>query len=222
VQWTDRVETIGVDEYVEIPERKTYDDNEKLFTQNGFDREKFEKVFPIIEQQIWSAFALFCCARSVPAWGTIVEIGSGRGGSLATMMLANPVANFINIDRFQQYEEETHGGIGKNRFKFTEFVDNITPFGGKLRTILKWSDEAVDEIEDKSVHMVFVDGNHGDAFVRRDIYNYSQKLVPGGILCGHDYHPRFPGVINAVKETVVDFFVAKYSSVWIKKEGWME
>ncbi len=48
--------------------------------------------------------------------------------------------------------------------------------------------------------LVFIDGDHGYPAVKQDITTWLPRIHPGGIICGHDYDPHSPGVINAVKE----------------------
>lgn len=223
--WAKKMEAMHPDGLVEIPDANVFFRNKKLFEDKGFSLEIFDKLFPIIEQQMFSILALFTCAKSVPIGGTICEIGSGRGGSISTIGLANPSANLINIDRFSSYDEETHTGTNYDYpgFTYSGFLKNIEPFNLKLKTIRKWSDDAVNDIEDKSLDMIFIDGNHGYEYCKRDIINYAPKLKEKGIMCGHDYHPRFPGVIKAVREMLANrYFVVENSSVWVRKDKWME
>ncbi|AJY44666.1 class I SAM-dependent methyltransferase [Martelella endophytica] len=61
-------------------------------------------------------------------------------------------------------------------------------------------------VEDGSLDLVFLDGDHSYDGVRADIDAWLPKLAPGGYLGGHDYRnpdPRFRfGVTDAVDEWV--------------------
>lgn len=220
--WTDIMEKISPDELIEIPNPKTFWKNREIFADCGFSIDVFRKLVKVVEQQLWSILALWCIARSTPKNAKILEIGSGRGGSLLTIGLANSTALLTNIDRFENYTEATHEGAGKNGFSYGVFRANVREINGRVNTIKKWSDEAVVDIENNFYDMIFIDGNHGFDFVQRDIINYAPKLKDGGILCGHDYHPRFPGVISAVKHTLEGkYIVCEQSSVWLRTEKWM-
>ena len=48
--------------------------------------------------------------------------------------------------------------------------------------------------------MVFIDGMHDYAYVYQDIVAWRSLLVPGGLLCGHDYWDPNIGVRQAVDE----------------------
>jgi predicted O-methyltransferase YrrM len=221
IPWKERIALMPPDSLREVPEKAVYDSSEDLFTKAGFTREIFERLFPIMEQQVWSDFSLFCLAKKVPAAGTILEIGSGRGGSISTIALANPTAKLINIDKFSAYDETSAFGTVKDYkgFKYEDFARNVEPFGvlPRLKTIKKWSHEAVNDIPDKSCDMIFIDGNHSYEPCKQDLKDYLPKLKSGGIFCGHDYHPIFPGVIKAVKEAYGDKYdVMDNSSIWVK------
>lgn len=47
---------------------------------------------------------------------------------------------------------------------------------------------------------VFIDADHSYEGVIADIRAWRPRVKPGGLLCGHDYEPRFPGVARAVAE----------------------
>ncbi|CAE7301670.1 unnamed protein product [Symbiodinium natans] len=57
-------------------------------------------------------------------------------------------------------------------------------------------------VEDGSMDLVFVDGDHSYEGAASDIFNWEKKLRPGGILAGHDFNGIFPGVVRAIEEFV--------------------
>lgn len=62
------------------------------------------------------------------------------------------------------------------------------------------------------VELFFIDGDHREESVARDIANASLALPDGGILCGHDYG-IFPGVTAAVNKIKPD---GVQNTVWWK------
>jgi len=44
--------------------------------------------------------------------------------------------------------------------------------------------------------LIFVDGNHSAAFVKNDLALTWPRVKPGGLLVGHDWTQRFPGVVK--------------------------
>jgi predicted O-methyltransferase YrrM len=62
---------------------------------------------------------------------------------------------------------------------YSELIDALTPTGG--------------------ADLVFIDGDHREAAVERDIRLYRELVRAGGIIAGHDYgRPDWPGVQAAV------------------------
>jgi len=62
-----------------------------------------------------------------------------------------------------------------------------------------WSDVRAKDFADGSLDLVFIDADHSEESVLRDLQAWLPKLRPGGILSGHDYGaPHHPGVKRAV------------------------
>lgn len=60
--------------------------------------------------------------------------------------------------------------------------------------------EAAKCIDDNSLDYVFIDADHSYEGVKRDIKTWLPKVKIGGWIGGHDYDPRFAGVMKAVDE----------------------
>ena len=72
------------------------------------------------------------------------------------------------------------------------------------RVIQAPSLEAVKTIEDNSIDLIFIDGDHTYIGCKNDLIAYQPKLKKGGWMLVHDYHRGggggFPGVRTAVNE----------------------
>ena len=66
-----------------------------------------------------------------------------------------------------------------------------------------YSTEAISNVQDNSLDLVFIDANHDYLFVKQDIELWKKKVKQGGIIAGHDYN--YPG-ITGVKKAVDEFF----------------
>lgn len=60
--------------------------------------------------------------------------------------------------------------------------------------------EAAALVPDGWADFVFIDAGHSYGAVRQDLIDWEPKVKPGGWFGGHDYHPKFHGVIRAVNE----------------------
>lgn len=63
--------------------------------------------------------------------------------------------------------------------------------------------------------MVFIDGDHSYAAVKRDIETWKAKMKPGSLLCGHDSH--WAGVKQALSELLPQAQTAPNTSIWFQQ-----
>lgn len=205
------------------PNLQEYQKNEERFSTDGLTRKVFEDLFPILQISTWDAYWLFYFGKKVPDGGHILEIGSGRGGSISCFAAGIGKKNimFTAIDPFCEYDEERGGRIhrGVKEGDIELFCENMKKRGIMVKLIRKFSNEAVSEIEDESCDIVFIDGNHSYDYVKRDILNYLPKLKGGGVFLGHDYNPRFDGVIKAVREVLKDgYTILENSNIYLMRK----
>ena len=90
-----------------------------------------------------------------------------------------------DIQKWNKVEEEF-----KNNTRFFNNVNLIKDYSHNVSTIFA----------DKSVDLVYIDGDHSYQAVNKDIELYLPKIKQGGILAGHDYSKSWPGVVKAVDE----------------------
>lgn len=138
------------------------------------------------------------------------EIGTDHGKYAQQLLEGIPGLHLTCVDPWTAYSE---GNIvhtqeemdqiyeeAKNRTKgYTCFLDKIT------------SMDEVKLVRDNSLDFVFIDGNHSYEFVKEDIREWTKKVKPGGIVCGHDYKEDSVnnyGVIEAVNEYVEENHIA--------------
>jgi len=68
-----------------------------------------------------------------------------------------------------------------------------------------WSDAVAKQFDDESLDLVFLDADHSEEWVLRDLEAWLPKLRLGGVICGHDYGSRHhPGVKRAVDRVFRD------------------
>jgi len=112
-----------------------------------------------------------------------------------------------NLDPFIK-KGEYHSRMGE-RGKSQEDLDLIhrqnrkalKKYGERAKFLRMSSVHASKIISDQSLDFVFIDAIHLYESVKQDITLWLPKIVPNGILAGHDYgSDKFPGVAEAVKE----------------------
>lgn len=84
----------------------------------------------------------------------------------------------------------------------------------RMSLLTKLSIDAARDFSAGIFDSVFIDGSHHYADVCCDIQCWRPLIKPGGIIAGHDYWPREPGVMDAVNELVSNFQIATGTRIW--------
>ncbi len=133
-----------------------------------------------------------------------IEIGSWKGRSACFMgveiLNSKKSIDFYCVDTWSGSEEHKDMDIIKNDLLYNEFLKNIEPISSVIKPIRKTSEEASKDFEDESLDFIFIDAGHDYESVKEDIQLWFPKLKKGGIFAGHDYHPSWQGVVQAVDE----------------------
>lgn len=134
-----------------------------------------------------------------------VEIGTDRGAFADEFMAcwANGV-QLWTVDPYLPYSAPGIPGMkwdrDSDRIMAACLLSKWTP---RVRMLRCTSVEAASIVPDP-VQFVYLDGQHDRENVRLDIATWWERLSPGGVMAGHDYHHATPDVIAEV-----DAFVAR-------------
>lgn len=117
-----------------------------------------------------------------------IEIGCETGRTTKFLLDCNRDLTLYTIDPFVR--KQLWGGVECNIMEglFLKTTELLEPFGDRVQIIRKTSDSAHTEFKNESVDFVFIDGLHIYDQVKRDLYNYYDKVKTGGLFCGHDYN----------------------------------
>ena len=122
-----------------------------------------------------------------------VEVGTDRGEFALHFMRSWRGNTLYCVDPYESYP-----GMKWDRTPDMLFaVNRLTEFGERVRFVRKKSVESAKLIP--KVNFVYIDGAHDFESVHEDIAAWWQRLEPGGILAGHDYHAEAKDVVRAVK-----------------------
>lgn len=86
----------------------------------------------------------------------------------------------------------------------------------RIAILRTYSAHAVHMFEERSLDLVFIDGDHSYEAVQEDIEVWLPCIRPGGVIAGHDYTANFPGVQRAAQEAFGDRIVTRRSSWWVR------
>jgi len=99
-----------------------------------------------------------------------------------------------------------------------EFWARVEAWKDRLSFYRAEGDDVVRQLDDSSVDLIFIDAAHDYDSVKHDIQTWLPKVGSGGILAGHDYQHKFPGVMRAVADTfnLMDVHMEADSVWWVK------
>jgi len=127
----------------------------------------------------------------------VIEIGARYGDSAVDIIKSLNVDRYIIIDPYKSYDDYTTDGFNKilknkedeifekTQTKLKKLHSNIVffrTFSNDINTIT--------QIENESIDLIFIDGNHEYEYVLHDLKNYYPKLKNNGIICGDDFFMR--------------------------------
>lgn len=116
---------------------------------------------------------------------TGVEVGVYKGEYLE--ILCKGGFKMYGVDPWREYGDFTHSRGQKRldeQYAHTQRV--LAPYPN-CTLVRMTSMEAVETFEDNSLDFVYIDANHGLKYIVEDLWEWSKKVRPGGIIAGHDY-----------------------------------
>lgn len=147
----------------------------------------------------------------------MLEIGSYMGESTMMFASSNLFSEIHCIDPYQGYENYNHWHGYEWDFVENEFKQN-TRYFNNITLYKDFSYNIIDTFDDKTFNFIYIDANHNYDDVKKDIELCLPKLTEDGIISGHDYHQRWPGVIKAVNESIGEPTQTYRDTSWIKYE----
>ncbi|MBC7181679.1 MAG: class I SAM-dependent methyltransferase [Roseovarius sp.] len=139
-------------------------------------------------------------AKQVPQDGLIIEVGSWMGQSTQAWSM-NTCAKVYAIDLWKWMPKEYKGPAkdavnlkGDPYAQFLAFTRHLT------NVIPMRRESSGGDWELGMADIVFIDAMHQNPWVANDIAYWEPKVKSGGIICGDDYSPAFPAVVEESKK----------------------
>lgn len=164
---------------------------------------------------IWRWQTIADCVRGLsPVMGA--EIGVKEGRFIAYLLRTYPNLHMYAVDPWEPQPEgnETYAEWNWEHI-YSQYRRLTAPMYHRVIEMREYSETAASKVADYSLDFVFIDAQHDYDSVKCDIALWGPKVRPGGLLTGHDYAPKFPGVIKAVDEIGPVRIGA--NDVWIKQ-----
>jgi methyltransferase family protein len=135
----------------------------------------------------------------------VVEIGSWVGRTALAMASVSPFLYIHCIDTWLGSPGDSTSEWAKQigqRELFQTFCRNCKGHGLMTHIIPHiGTSELWASVWPWPADLVFIDGEHSEEACLQDIKLWTPHVRKGGILCGHDFDPQFPGVEKAVRAT---------------------
>lgn len=147
--------------------------------------------------------------RIVPKGSVCAEIGVFSGDFSKVIYETVKPSKFYLVDLFTGHASSGDKNGENNRkisldasFKelsnYFNKKDSVELYKGKSTNFLN-------SLPDYHLDFIYIDGDHSYQGVSEDLMLSKIKVKPGGIISGHDYCPRFPGVMKALDDFVNKF-----------------
>jgi predicted O-methyltransferase YrrM len=143
----------------------------------------------------WEGAFLEGLAGSCPDPTRIVEVGTGRGLSLAHILIG--LAHHTDVLVWSIDLEECEDGI--------EHVQACQIPNWRYKCLVGDSVNYGRNWDDGKLDMIYLDGNHGYEGVKADAQAWMPHLKDDGIIAFHDYGNRKHKVTKAVNESMKDW-----------------
>ncbi len=132
-----------------------------------------------------------------------VEVGVAYGNHSDVILSTTKVEKLAGIDPYGNYEKYKHDSQCFDQPR-QDVLHNLVKqrlsyYGDRFTLMRGFSDQIVETFDDETLDFVYIDGNHSQEFVKKDIKMWWSKVRQGGVLAGHDYmHSNFPYVTHEV------------------------
>jgi hypothetical protein len=145
--------------------------------------------------------------KLVPKGGVMVEVGVFRGEFSQMILDECQPKKFYMVDIWDGMEMSGDKD-GKNIVRVNDmkrvYENEILPVFGVRPEVSVVKTTASDFFRhvaiENSFDAIYIDALHTYRAVAQDLENARRVVKPGGIIMGHDYAKKFPGVIRAVTE----------------------
>lgn len=127
------------------------------------------------------------------------EIGVLYGGN-TEWLLENTSPDLVEkVYGIDPYKKEFFGDAAFAEVLYLKTQKKLQKFGKRCELMRLSSEAALSNFPAQTLDFVFIDGDHSYEAVHKDL-KWLEKVRPGGLLIGDDYHTSSAGVIKAVDE----------------------
>eukprot|EP00746_Dinoflagellata_sp_MGD_P120364 gnl/MRDRNA2_/MRDRNA2_55924_c0_seq1.p1 gnl/MRDRNA2_/MRDRNA2_55924_c0~~gnl/MRDRNA2_/MRDRNA2_55924_c0_seq1.p1 ORF type:complete len:417 (-),score=63.05 gnl/MRDRNA2_/MRDRNA2_55924_c0_seq1:46-1296(-) len=134
----------------------------------------------------------------------VAELGVDRADVSERLLSMHPTLRWLGIDMYQEVEVTSEScTIWHHCHTGSEVLlsarKRLLPWlsGNRAQLMIANSTQAAQFVSESKFDLVFVDADHSERGAAADLAAWARHVRPGGVLAGHDYCPRFAGVVEA-------------------------
>ncbi len=146
-------------------------------------------------------------------YGLGVEIGVAFGEYSETILNVWRGFGMILVDPWKSWSESEYiDGSSKIDFDgaYNYAINKLSAKPGRTIFLRQTSDDAAKTIPGSNIFdFVYIDGNHHNPQITRDLETWWPKVKSGGIFGGHDYYDLDTPAYRCEVKSAVDLFVKK-------------
>jgi hypothetical protein len=140
-------------------------------------------------------------------FGVGAEIGVYRGETSSHILGATETRMLYMVDPYvKNYDpsDPTYSTRGNPDHDYDMVKKKFAQQFPNRYTLLRQTSSQAAQVLDVELDFVFIDANHMYEHISRDLKLWVPKVKSGGLIMGHDWWRKFPGVITAVMEYAHD------------------
>lgn len=151
-------------------------------------------------------------ASKVPSGDCIVEVGSYRGRSTTALALGSKAAPVYAIEPHESFEGIYGGEFGPADRR--AFFENLLRAGVVERVrLVNLSSEVASQGWDRTIGLLWIDGDHSLEGARRDYDAWRPFLQPGSTVAFHDARDPKGGPAQLIETLVKNGELSRHSAV---------
>lgn len=175
-------------------------------------RRKKRQVHAVPYYRQWDKLVQYAAGRSLEITNKLrmqtahgVEVGAFNGRNAEAILQFCPNVRLDVVDVWSSNHYRKVGADRLERFygwaeMESECRNRLRQFQDRCEIHKEQSTDAAKKYKDASLDFVFIDAEHTYEALSKDIRAWLPKIKPGGWIGGHDYAPRWRGVIKAVDQ----------------------
>ena len=143
---------------------------------------------------------------------TAIELGVAKAAFSRQILEHTEVSRLYSVDRWSDHHNER---------EFRQARNSLKRFGKRSQVIRATFEDALHCFKDETFDVIYIDGYaHTGQEGGETLRDWWNKLKPGGLFSGHDYHEQWQPTVDAVDQFMADYDHQLYTTETDKYPSW--